>query len=148
MRRVCIKQEKLRVRQKLLDGTEKSKNELVLSKSPEAVQVPEKFSPEKKSSYSSRIPRYPIPSRSVISIASNTRSQKPNSKYHKFCHNAIMKLNKKFFLLRSICIFESYQNESVPSDLIEKSSLHVSDSASNGKSELSRKLIRFICIKF
>ena len=86
MRRVCIKQEKLRVRQKLLDGTEKSKTEVVLSKSPEAGPVLEKFSPEKKSSNStsSRIPRYPIPSRSVISIASNTQSKKPNSKYHKW----------------------------------------------------------------
>ena len=94
MRRVCIKQEKLRVRQKLLDATEKSKNKTVLTKSPEAVPVPEKYSPEKMSSYSSRIPRYPIPSRSVISIASDTSSKKPNSKYPKFCHKSPRSWNK------------------------------------------------------
>ena len=98
MRRVCIKQEKLRLRQKLLDAKEKSKNEVVLTKSPEAVQVLEKYSQENTSSHSRRKPRYPIPSRSIISIASDTSSKKPDSKYQKFCHKSPRSWNKiKFF---------------------------------------------------
>ena len=97
MRRVCIKQEKLRVRQKLLDATKKSKNEVVFTKISEDAQVPEKYSPKKKSSNSSRIPRYPIPSRSVISIASDTSSKKPNSKYQKFCHKSKRSIKIKNF---------------------------------------------------
>ena len=109
MRRVCIKQEKLRLRQKLLDAKEKSKNEVVLTKSPEAVQVLEKYSPENTSSHSRRKPRYPIPSRSIISIASDTSSKKPDSKYQKFCHKSPRSWNKiNFFFLRRICIIQHF----------------------------------------